>query len=598
MLIKIAFDSIKDEKLIKTVTQTSEDEFPLGQIIETHYKEYVESALTDIIDLLPNNVTQLKYSGQLYYIGNEVFEIEGYRNPIKISSRFFSYQDAPIHLEVSIECTPNGDFLEEKYSKLLEVLKRCIKDRFLKDWKRCTWIADEQSALLGTELFSEIYRTENNLRAFAATILIHSLGIDWIHRPGLEKYAESTEKQKDSFIQRIPEFSDINTEFYSMTLETLLEIIFKGEVFDDVIPVDWETYNNILRAAEHGRKDNVKGCLDKKRILICDIWEQLFKNCFVDPEKFKSDINAFTLDRNHVYHNKLITWSAYENFKKHIDAINKEIKEAAVCYEEISPSEEFIDMKTYEEEQQEESIESEKEYYRYRISSETGLEIRDSSEIFDMFIETLSNIHEIVYRYYNLDEGFNVSEYSIPAKDKKSEVFRVICNAAEASYISISSSITIDDDLGGISTLLIIASDADGKEITRAQVDYTNGDGTENDEGLMTPTLDSEYNDQEVERFIKELEGYITEDLNPYIRKLDCIAYERKETYGLVADFPCENCGKNYISTDEELAPLGTCIYCGYENEYRTCLSCGTIYGPDEGDANFCPGCLDKIEKE
>jgi len=569
MLIKIAFDSIKDEKLIKTVTQSPDDEFPQGDTIETHYEEYTESVLSDVISMLPNGTVQMKYSGQLIYIGNEVFKLEGYKNPVQISARYFSYEDEPVHLEVSIEYTPIGNSLEDRYSRHVETLKRRIKDRFLKDWKKCTWIIDEQSAVLGTELFSEIYRVENNLRAFAATVLIHSLGIDWIHRPGLEKYAESIESLKNNFVQRIPEFSDINTEFYSMTLETLLEIIFKGKVYDDVIPIDWDTYNTILKAAEHGKKEDVKKCIDKKRVLVCDIWVKLFKNCFDDPEKFKSDINAFTLDRNHVYHNKLITWSAYENFSIHIDAINEEVAKAIENYEEISPSEEYIDMKAYEEEQ-EESVESEKEYYRYRISSETGLEIRDSSAIFDMFCETLSDIHERIYRYYNLDEGFSVLEYTEPVEDKESEIFKVLCNADEASYISVSADITIDDNLGETSTMLVIASDSEGKEIARAQVDYTNGNGTENDEGLMTPTLDSEYNDEEVDDFVEDLEAFVSEDLNPYMRRIDGIAYERKDASGLVADFPCENCGKNYVSIDEELAPIGTCIYCGYDNEYRT----------------------------
>jgi hypothetical protein len=187
-----------------------------------------------------------------------------------------------------------------------------------------------------------------------------------------------------------------------------------------------------------------------------------------------------------------------------------------------------------------------------------------------MFCETLSDIHERIYRYYNLDEGFSVLEYTEPVEDKESEIFKVLCNADEASYISVSADITIDDNLGETSTMLVIASDSEGKEIARAQVDYTNGNGTENDEGLMTPTLDSEYNDEEVDDFVEDLEAFVSEDLNPYMRRIDGIAYERKDASGLVADFPCENCGKNYVSIDEELAPIGTCIYCGYDNEYRT----------------------------
>lgn len=69
------------------------------------------------------------------------------------------------------------------------------------------------------------YHIENNLRAFASKVLIHFLGVNWIGRPGLEKYECSVKNLQNEFTQRVPDFDDINTDFLSMTLETLVRYL-------------------------------------------------------------------------------------------------------------------------------------------------------------------------------------------------------------------------------------------------------------------------------------------------------------------------------------------------------------------------------------
>ena len=80
------------------------------------------------------------------------------------------------------------------------------------------------------------------LRAFASKVLIHFLGVSWLRRAGLEKQAESVKNLKDKFTKRVPEFENINTDFLSMTLETLVGIMFEGVVYKDEVVLTRQEY--------------------------------------------------------------------------------------------------------------------------------------------------------------------------------------------------------------------------------------------------------------------------------------------------------------------------------------------------------------------
>ena len=67
--------------------------------------------------------------------------------------------------------------------------------------------------------------------------------------------------------------------------------------------------------------DNAKNFILKRRKKIADIWEDIFKQYFDKPEKFKADVNKFINSRNHIAHNMLITCNTYNAIISDLDDI-------------------------------------------------------------------------------------------------------------------------------------------------------------------------------------------------------------------------------------------------------------------------------------
>lgn len=120
-----------------------------------------------------------------------------------------------------------------------------MKNRLLPDWHQCTWLVDEQAAALCKNAYEKTFAIENNLRAFASKVLIHFLGVDWIKKAGLEKEAESVDALKEKFVQRVSDFDNINTDFLSMTLETLIGVMFKGVTYRDNVILSRQDYEKV-----------------------------------------------------------------------------------------------------------------------------------------------------------------------------------------------------------------------------------------------------------------------------------------------------------------------------------------------------------------
>lgn len=186
-----------------------------------------------------------------------------------------------------LECTITAPASDE-YDQKLEELKIALKNRLILDWKVCTWLVDMQSAHLCTEAYEKAFIVENNLRAFASKVLIHFLGIDWINSTGLEKEAESVKNLKQKFTQRVPEFENMNTDFLSMTLETLMRIIIDGKVYCDDVILNKSQYEKIWEIAQKGKTANcIAEFVKSKRTVEKNIWDDLFVPYIDEPEKFK-----------------------------------------------------------------------------------------------------------------------------------------------------------------------------------------------------------------------------------------------------------------------------------------------------------------------
>lgn len=112
-----------------------------------------------------------------------------------------------------------------EYDLFLEKLKLCIKDVLIRDWKKCIWISDNQSLELSKEIYSEIYVTENDLRAFISKIMIENFGAEWYDRAEFYKLKGSIKENSGKVKRNVPSFANIDINIYTTTLETLLSVM-------------------------------------------------------------------------------------------------------------------------------------------------------------------------------------------------------------------------------------------------------------------------------------------------------------------------------------------------------------------------------------
>jgi len=590
--VRFMFNRIKDYNLLyETVPVTAGSFGTVCTEEKNHIKTYCEKIITDVSKKL-QPTTSVKYLGCIERIANEVYVLEIQNGKYTISLTIDTFHKNAARLTVDILPEYQIVDIEKRIDIYLEKMKIELKNRIISDWNSCTWLIDEQSEQMCTELYPEFFRLENEIRAFAGKVLTYKIGVDWIRRFGLEKFNESAKNLAAVFQQRVPEFDNINAELISLTLESLFEIIFKGIIYKDetiLVPDDFEKLNTILKA---GKVDSVKNFLEKKRTVQYKIWDDIFVPYFSDAERFKSDVTKFINSRNHIAHNKLISFSAYNIIYNELNLIQEDLDVAKDKFEAAVLSKEMEDTRDALAEQAMEEY-NERDYLRSRIADETGIDVLDEAQIYEKFIESLDDIHSNLLKHFQYDPCFTIEDMVDAAISEETVIFKVVCNADEEAFIEIRVSMIIDDDLGEESYMHIYCYKGEDKLYT-ATVTYINGDGSVDEDFRIQVDLDSEYNDDEIEEFTTNLIEYIENELNPYTCQIDTIAYESKGAESVVADFPCEVCGKNGVSISAKFYPIGSCCFCGTDNDVKICSLCGTVFNEFSGVGDICNGCLPK----
>ena len=555
-----------------------------------HGTDYCKQVIADV--LVAMNWGTQKYLGSLDRIANEVFNVnlsEGINYRIEFAINTYEKKAA------RLECTITG--LEtENYDQRLEELKIALKNRLAPDWEVCTWLVDMQSAQLCKEAYEKAFIIENNLRAFASKVLIHFLGADWLSKPGLEKQSESVKNLKEKFTQRVPEFDNINTDFLSMTLETLFGVLFDSVTYNTEFVLNRDKYNKLFNmASKNVSGQNIADYIKSKRTVEKNIWDDLFVPFIGEPEKFKDVAHKFIEDRNHVAHSKILSWNSYQVILNDFEKMNEQIRNADAKFDMEETSDEILDTWSAEEKAEEEQ--DVRAYYRDRLVSETGIDILDESDIENQFDETLHDLYSDVFKQYHLDVRYEISDFQTP---NEGTCFTVTSPVLEdgSLRVDVVANYIIDDELGEDSVCKIECRDGEGKTICSAEISFRNGNGHEGEEGLMEADEDSEYDTSELEELREKLFEYIDEKLNPYPEKLDAYVYENKGDNAWTADFACSQCGKFGVSIHEEFLPIGRCCYCGWDNELEKCDRCGQLVDVDVLENGLCPSCSAYIDKQ
>ena len=637
MVIEFLLNEIKDNtKLYKLETHEEVSPFAdMPELVERvvyQGKDYCKLAMDSAICNL-TGVISYKYIGTLDRIANETFEITTGTCKYIVTCTIDTYQNKHTRMRIQISSSvivtqeENEEMrrstvlpLENKtvfqYDHFLEKLKLEVKRAFRGDWNSCVWIRDEQSETLCSFLYPCIFRAENRVRAFANKVLIWELGTGWISSPGLEKYAESHQTLSEVFRSKEPSFADVDDVFISTTLETLFEIIKEGKVYESSFEMSKEQYNELLKIVTKAPPDRVTDWLKKRRKVKKDIWKDIFVHYFETTQNSQQIITDFILNRNHIAHNKPISYSAYQIMKESFESFDEMVKLANAKFEESAPSEEHELTKEVLEEQANEQAyeeykrqEYEKNYLRDRIYEETGIEIRWEYEILELLTEKCEEIYQSVYEKYYWDNMYSIASMKKPKDDEDWEVmFSITCNACPEARLEVHARFDINDEMDSDSYLYlqIIAYDEDGiiqednEGCCSFVIHYHNGCGSENhDEGTIDPYSDTYLDDSDELRFMDVLTEKV-ETLNPYIafkESLEILAV-KEGAANPVAEFPCIKCEEYGVSILDDFYKFGHCCYCGTDNEVSVCERCGTPFGVDGGVGELCDACIEYIENE
>lgn len=433
---------------------------------------------------------------------------------------------------------------------------------------------------------------------------MHHLGKNWIKQYGMEKYEESHKSMSVDFKRKVPCFADIDDTFISMTMETMMEVILKANIYEDEIVLNQSDMAKLHQEIAGGAANQLLELMRNRRKVKIDIWKDIFKRYFADEEVAKSNITDFIKNRNHVAHNKLLNWSGYQVMKQNIEQLDSIIEKANQSFEESIPSEEQYmtwNIGVEEEESEAARREWERDYLRLRISGETGVEIREEEGIYELFSETLGELYNEFSDIYYFDPQFDMSKKSdITMTEEEQVLFSIRSNAVKTAVVEVVADMTFDSDMDGDSSLYISCR-RDGTEIFRTVLEYHNGSGMEDTfEGKIVLNSESYYDTEELDEFKDELKDYIEEKLNPLISKKESLEYTAATSGGAepVADIPCMECGKYGISISEDFYPLGRCCYCGEENYIKQCQRCGKWYEDGDGNDTVCAECLEKVMEE
>jgi hypothetical protein len=420
---------------------------------------------------------------------------------------------------------------------------------------------------------------------------------------GLGKVNNSYESNKVSFKRNVPAFNDIDDVLIASTIETLVYIIFEAKIYEDDLNIPKEDSIKLYKCIDDNKRDSIFDIISRCRKIQYDLWKDVFSKYFIDAEIIKQAIHDFINNRNHIAHNKPLVKSAADKMKRDMEKLDAILRLANDRYSEEEPSEELYHTWLTElaSADDENEVTLDDDYAARRIYDETGIKIRNKLQIFDLFMEMIDDLHTIISEKEYFNYAVEVSPIMpIERTCKRQMAFSIKCNANESFSFNIFVDISANEGQGEESYLQLYAI-KDDSILFESDIDYRNGEAHEDPEDcIYVPDMDSDVDQKAFDIFIEELIDYISNRMNPVKQKIDDMKYEVAVHGGEadVADFPCTNCGEEYISLNDEIYPYGYCINCGEENEIHNCLRCGCVFGDDDGDGEFCNSCIGYINQE
>ncbi|MFN3367631.1 MAG: hypothetical protein ACK411_14675, partial [Exiguobacterium mexicanum] len=197
----------------------------------------------------------------------------------------------------------------------------------------------------------------------------------------------------------------------------------------------------------------------------------------------------------------------------------------------------------------------------------------------------------------------NIETYNTLLEDEAPQNLLKIESKINEHVLIISSDYEISDDSGSESKLLLkLYNDLEMSEvIEECEVVYTNGDAElHEDEQYYVPLVENDFYTSESEVFLQALIDHIDEHLPYLVDEVDEEKVKEIAEGGLnpVSSSECEECGEEYVSVNDEIAPIGICVKCGFKNELKECARCYSLYNTNiEGSGSFCGSCNEYVKE-
>lgn len=193
-------------------------------------------------------------------------------------------------LEVTIT-TDNSDDIYNVKVKVKDVLKKYYKEIFI--------LMDTHNQIICSQLYSQIYKVENQFREVINRYMVRKYGVAWFKQNIKDEFQSKSKQYSGWYNRQYEDFRDIQSEVFNLQTDDLIKMLEKS-------------YINQLDKSEVDAITNLKDKLKDKATLVLQneylnlnsIWDTDIKSML--PDDFNDLWKEFTNMRNMIAHNKPI----------------------------------------------------------------------------------------------------------------------------------------------------------------------------------------------------------------------------------------------------------------------------------------------------
>ena len=556
--------SLDRAEYIKSIfVQLQEDGFIVSVVVECLDGVKIEQ------QAIQNNGDRLFYSRHVYKNSKhtDIFTIqyiwETYETGLQFSVSIFSD---------SYRVSPENDYIER--------LKFAIKEIIKKDWEIIEWMVDKDSECLATDLYPEIFMTENLIRQMISEVMMKYYGPTWWDTFVPLKIKQKYKTRMAGYKGVAPGFANIDDHLLSIDIGDLNTIIgFKHVLWK---PAFDESVNLMINGQIEWKDEEVREILKKQTAVDIDFWDKHFRKYL--PSDFRKQLETFEKDRNHVAHNKLLDRQAYQSIKRRTDIIKKAVAQALERIDKFTILDE-------ERELNDEEIAEQKRALEEIMESEAGVEVRHDDEIQEILENAFSQVCSYIEEEFRFREDLEINECA----DSLQITYKIT-----DQQITLKTEMSIDDTQGGTSTYWITSEEPKfSAELTYINALIVNIE----DQSYYYPMIEDQ--EPDIDTVAREIIDYINDNFPNLRQEVEADAYRRiKEGQEppILEGIACEECGEFYIASDDTYAEKGTCLNCGAKYKVHICERCGSYYlgdnEYDDDEPRICDNCYQAIEDE